>query len=208
MTRHAVDRVFYLVPIIYAGYIFGAAIGLATTSVALPLMLPRALFISPSPTDALFEIAIVILVDLLANFWFRMQAKQVEVTEQREQAVEAMVTAQEKLRTQIRNTMKYENELTALSSLSNSLVQSPTMKQSLRFAIDVVMKVMEVEVALIFSLEEETNELVLMAYEGVPWEFAQSVDRVRLGESFNGRVAETGEPLVVGDTPDSRGDII
>jgi hypothetical protein len=95
LTRHAVDRVFYLVPIIYAGYIFGQAIGLATTSVALLLMLPRALFISPSPNDVLFEIAIVILVGLLANFWFRMQAKQVEVTEQRGQAVKAMVTAQE-----------------------------------------------------------------------------------------------------------------
>jgi signal transduction protein with GAF and PtsI domain len=101
--------------------------------------------------------------------------------------------------------MQYENELIALSSLSSSLVQSPIMKQSLRFAIYVVMKVMEVEVALTFSLEEETNELVLMAYEGVPWEFAQSVDRVRLGESFNGRVAETGEPLVVGDTPEDPG---
>lgn len=205
LTRHAVDRVFYLVPIIYAGYIFGAATGLAITSVVLLLMLPRALFISPSPPDALFETATVILVGVLANLWLRARAKQVEVAEQRKQAVVAMATAQEKLRAQIRNTMQYEKKLTALSSLSNSLVQSLEMEPIMRSAIDIVMEVMRVEVVLIFILEEETGELVLMAYEGVSPEFVQSVGRMRLGEGFNGRVAETGEPLVVENASEEPG---
>jgi len=205
LIRHTVDRVFYLVPTIYAGYIFGTAMGLATISVALLVMLPRALFISPSPPDALFETAIVILVGVLTNLWFRTRAKQMKAVEEREQATAAMVTAQEKLRSQIRNTMDYEKKLTTLSNISSLLTQSLEMKSSLRSAIDMVIEVMGVEVALLFVLEEETRELVLTAYEGVSQKFAQSVDRMRLGEGFNGRVAETGEPLLVEDASDDPG---
>ena len=197
LTRHTVDRVFYLVPIIYAGYIFGTKIGLATTFVTLLLMLPRALFISPSPPDALFETATVILVGVLVNLWFRTRAKQMKAVEEREQATAAMVTAQERLRAQIRNTMKYQKKLTTLSNISNLLTQSLETKSSLHSAMDMVMEAMGVEVVLLFSLEGKTKELVLTAYGGVSQEFAQSVGRMRLGEGFNGRVAETGEPLLV-----------
>jgi len=119
--------------------------------------------------------------------------------EEREQATAVMVTAQEKLRSQIRNTMKYEKKLTSLSNISSLLTQSLEMKSPLRSAIDMVMELMGVEVVLLFVLEEKTRELVLTAYEGVSPKFAQSVDRMRLGEGFNGRVAETGEPLLVED---------
>jgi PAS domain S-box-containing protein len=199
LTRHAVDRVFFLIPVIYAGYVFSAAVGLVTAFVALLLMLPRALFISPTPADALFETAIAILVGILANLWFRAQAKQVKAIKEREQAVAAMLTTQDKLRAQIRNTMKYEKELTGLSTLSSLLTRSLEMEPLLRSAIDMVMELMRVEVVLIFSLEEKTGELVLIAYEGVLRGFAQAVDRMKLGEGFNGRVAETGEPSLVED---------
>jgi len=199
LTRHAVDHMFYLVPIIYAGYIFAAAVGLATTSVALLLMLPRALFISPSPADALLGTAIVILVGVLVNLWFRARAKQMKAIEEREQATAAMVTAQERLRSQVRNTMSYEKKLITLSNISSLLVQSLDLKSLPRSAIDMVMEVMGVEIVLLFILEEKTGELVVMDYKGVPQKFAQSVDRMRLGEGFNGRVAETGEPLLVED---------
>ena len=199
LTRHAVDRLLYLVSIIYAGYIFGTTIGLATTFVTLLLMLPRAIFISPSLPDALFETATVILVGVLVNLWFRTRAKQMKAVEEREQATAAMVTAQERLRSQIRSTMKYEKKLTTLSNISNLLTQSLETKSSLRSTMDMVMEAMGVEVALLFSIDEKTKELVLIAYGGVSQEFAQSVGRMRPGEGFNGRVAETGEPLLVED---------
>jgi len=198
-TRHAVDRVLYLISIIYAGYIFGTKIGLATTFVTLLLMLPRAIFISPSPPDALFETATVILVGVLANLWFRTRAEQMKAIEEREQAMVAMVTAQERLRAQIRNTIKYEKRLTTLSNISNLLTQSLETKSSLRSAMDMVMETMGVEVVLLFSIEEKTKELVLIAYGGVSQKFVQSIGRMRPGEGFNGRVAETGEPLLVED---------
>jgi len=78
-TRHAVDRVLFLGPIIYAGYVFGATAGLAMTFAVLLLMLPRALLISPTPTDALVEVVAVVLVGVLANLWLRARTKQMEV---------------------------------------------------------------------------------------------------------------------------------
>jgi PAS domain S-box-containing protein len=48
-------------------------------------------------------------------------------------------------------------------------------------------------------VEDCSGDLVLEAYDGVSDEFAAAVERIKLGEGFNGRVAETGEPLVVTD---------
>jgi len=79
-TRHAVDRVLFLGPVIYAGYAFGGVAGLAMTFTVLLLMLPRALLISSTPVDALFEVVAVVLVGALANLWLRARTKQMEVT--------------------------------------------------------------------------------------------------------------------------------
>jgi len=79
-TRHAVDRVLFLGPVIYAGYAFGGVAGLAMTFTVLLLMLPRALLISSTPVDALFEVVAVVLVGALANLWLRARTRQMEVT--------------------------------------------------------------------------------------------------------------------------------
>ncbi|MDD5094781.1 MAG: GAF domain-containing protein [Dehalococcoidia bacterium] len=199
LQRHSVDRIFYLVPIIYAGYIFGATAGLALTAVSLFAMLPRILFISTTPTDAVFETGAVVLVGILANFWFRARARQMKAMREREQSTASMFTAQEKLRSQIRNTMRYQQKLTTLSKLSSLLAQSLEMDRLQRMAIDLVVEVMGVEVVLLFILEDKTGELVVMDFEGVSPEFARLVDRIKVGEGFNGWVAQTGEPLLVDD---------
>jgi len=61
------------------------------------------------------------------------------------------------------------------------------------------MEVMNVDVALIYLLDERSQELMLKVYLGVPEEFAIGVERVKIGEGFNGQVAESGEPLLVED---------
>ena len=162
-------------------------------------MLPRALFISETPVDALFEIGTVFLVGVVANLWFRTRAKYMIASVQREQAITAMTTAQEKLRAQIRNTMKREKELTALSELSSLLADSLEVEPPLHSAINMVMEITGVEVVLIYSLDEDTALLTVVAYEGVNHEFAESLNRKKIGEGFNGRVAETGTPMVVED---------
>lgn len=199
LPHHTFERVLFLVPISYAGYIFGLAAGLVTTAIALTIMLPRVIFISPDSVDAVMQVGGVVIVGVLVNLWFRARAGEAQATAVRQQVLAAMTVAQEKLRAQIRNTMRHEKELTALSKLSSALAVSLEMGPLLRSAIAMVMEIMRVEVVLIYNLDEGARELTVVAYEGVPPEFAQSVDRMSVGEGFNGRVAETGEPLLIED---------
>lgn len=95
--------------------------------------------------------------------------------------------------------MYRSRRLIILSTLSGLLAQAEKLEDIFSTAIEMVADVMEIEVVLIYSLDARRNELVLSAYRGVPAEFAKGVDRMKLGEGFNGRVAETGEPLMVSD---------
>jgi two-component system sensor histidine kinase DegS len=77
LTRHAVERVFLLLPISYLGLVFGLKAGLASLGVALAIMLPRAIWVSSSPPDALFESAGVIVIGGLVNLWFHFHRRDI-----------------------------------------------------------------------------------------------------------------------------------
>ena len=49
LDRHAFERILYLAPIVWAGFMFGWRGALITSLAAIACMLPRALFISLSP---------------------------------------------------------------------------------------------------------------------------------------------------------------
>jgi PAS domain S-box-containing protein len=62
LTRHAFERVLYLAPIVWAGFLFGWRGAFITSLAALVCMLPRAVFISLYPIDALFETSAVFII--------------------------------------------------------------------------------------------------------------------------------------------------
>jgi PAS domain S-box-containing protein len=62
LTRHAFERVLFMAPIVWAGFLFGWKGAFATSLAALALMLPRALFVSNSRTDAILETAAVFII--------------------------------------------------------------------------------------------------------------------------------------------------
>jgi PAS domain S-box-containing protein len=171
LDRHAFERIFYLAPIIWAGFLFGRRGAVTTSVVALACMLPRAIFISPYPSDALFETGAVFVVGNLVAITFNSLNKE-----------------------RVRRVY-----LAAVNQISGVLSQSLELNQVLGNAIDNVIDVMQVEIALVFLLDEEAGQLTLAAYRGVSEGFGQSVGRIKLGEGFNGMVAETGEPLYVED---------
>lgn len=88
LTRHAVERVFLLLPISYVGLVFGLKAGLVSLGVALAIMLPRAIWVSTSPPDAIFESAGIIVIGGLVNLWFHFHRRDIA---QRKSA-EAMLT--------------------------------------------------------------------------------------------------------------------
>jgi len=94
LTRHAFERILYLAPIVWAGFLFGWRGAIITSLAALACMLPRAVFISPSPLDAIFETSAVFIVGNVLAISFnalrkeRERRTQLEVTQQELQASE------------------------------------------------------------------------------------------------------------------------
>ncbi len=62
LTRHAFERILYLAPIVWAGFMFSFRGAFIASLIALALMLPRALMESSARIDALFETAAVFII--------------------------------------------------------------------------------------------------------------------------------------------------
>ncbi len=194
LTRHTMDRILFILPMIYAGFVFRLWAGLAVCFVALIIMLPRAILISTSPGDALLEVGSVLLIGVLVCFWLESRLKR---KEERQQATRELETMQQDLQAHIRLSRSNEKRLATINAISDMLSRSLELGLVLRNALDMVMEVMEVEAAVILSIDTGSQELRLMAYEGVSDRFIQDIDHMKLGEGFNGQVALTGQPLIV-----------
>jgi len=181
-----------MVPIIYAGFLFGRRASFVISLIALAAMLPRAIILSPQPADALVETgAIFILANTVALSLDTLR-------KERERRSE-LETVESALQSQLYVIKENERRLTALNQVSDILSQSLELEKVLDKATENVMDVMQVEAALIYLLDEEAGELSLAAHRGISQEFVREVGRFKLGEGFNGRVAETGEPLYIED---------
>lgn len=93
LTRHSLDRVLLLIPIIYASFVFGVRGGITSMAAAYAIMLPRAILLSAFPRDALLESIGVLATGSLVNVWFYMYRR--IITERKE--------AEESLRESERN---------------------------------------------------------------------------------------------------------
>ena len=88
LQRHTFERILYLAPIVWAGFLFGWRGGFVTSLAGLTCMLPRTIFISPYPIDALFETGGVFIVSNVLTISFaslrkeRVYRTQLEVAHQ------------------------------------------------------------------------------------------------------------------------------
>lgn len=196
LTRHALERILFLVPIIYSAFIFGLTAGLFTSSAALVAMLPRAIFISLVPADALLETMGIFVIGALASLGLWRLAKE---KERAQVYLGELQSAHKILQQYVQSARASEKRLTILNAISGVMGESLEPETVLRKAVQMVSELMEVEVTLIYSLDEETGELMLAAYEGVSDEFAQVVGRMKVGEGLYGEVAKTGQAIVVED---------
>jgi two-component system sensor histidine kinase DegS len=176
LTRHAVERVIFLLPVAGATFAFGQAGGLATLTLAILIMLPRALLISDYPGDALVEIGAVAIVGYIVIWMIEIQEREKRLRQ------------------------KAASRLRAINAVTAIVTGSLELEQILNGALDKVLEVTGLDAGLIFSLEKQPQELILIAYRGMSRESAAGVDRLELGEGFCGRVAQSGEPMVVRDS--------
>ncbi len=86
LDRHAFERILCLAPIVWAGFLFGWRGALITSLAALAAMLPRAIFISPHPLDALFETSAVFVIGNVLAISFASLRKEREYRTQMEVA--------------------------------------------------------------------------------------------------------------------------
>jgi len=113
--------------------------------------------------------------------------------------MEAADRFQKELSAQTLLNSQQQKQLEAFIGFSTRLSQSLELTQVLQTGVHMVMEMMRVQFVLLFALDEKAGELRIVAYEGIPQEFADSIDRIKMGEGFAGRVAQTGEPLVIED---------
>jgi len=174
---------------------------LITSLAALAAMLPRAILISPAPGDALVETGGILVIGIVASWgiWTRAQER-----DKTKAALAELHSAHEVLQRYVQSARRDEKRRTILSTISALLGASLQLEKTLQRAIHMVSELMEVEVTLIFSLDEENNKLKLVAYEGVSDEFARAVDGQEIGSGYYGEVAKTSQPMVVDNTSNDR----
>ena len=73
MTRHALDRILFIIPVISATFLARRKGALIVSFAALAAMLPQAILLSPVPIDALVETGGVFAIGLVAawGIWSR-----------------------------------------------------------------------------------------------------------------------------------------
>jgi signal transduction histidine kinase len=190
LDRHAFERILYLAPIVWSGFLLGWRGAFVTSLIALGCMLPRAFLFSEHPRDSMFEIGAVFIIGNVLTISFYSLRKERDYRTQLE-------ATQKELQANIQIIQEDKKQLSTINRISSSLTQSLELNQVLDAAIDNVHGFMQVDLAQIFLLDEKAGKLNLVAYRGIPEEFARAVDSLNIGEGFNGRVAKSGEPLFV-----------
>lgn len=186
-ARYSTYRILSVIPVAYAAFIFRwQGGGVAALLIAL-LLLPRAIFFSSETAEAVTETIAFFFIGLLVTWLIHQQQRALDQAEK----------LKEELRIDVEVITENEKRLDALNRISSTVSESLELETILNNAIDYVVDVMHADVAWIFLLDERSSELSLAVHRGSSEELARGVDRLKVGEGFNGRVVQTGEPLFV-----------
>lgn len=192
LDRHSLERILYLAPIVWSGFLFGQRGVVATSFIALACMLPRAIAISDHPTDAVLESIAVFTIGMVVALSFKSLREEHNRRTQLEMA-------EKRLQLQLQVIMENERKLGALNQMSAILSESLQLNDVLDRAVRNVVDVTKVDVAMIALLDEEAGELVVSAHHGASSEFVLAVGRMKVGRGLQDNVSESGELLLVED---------
>jgi PAS domain S-box-containing protein len=190
LARYSTFRILSIIPVAYAAFVFRLKGGVITAIFISLALLPRAVLFSDQVSESVTETIAFFFIGLLVSWLIHRQ----------QQAVHQLENAQQKLQADVQIIKDDEKRLTALNQLASTVSESLELSYVLSNAIDNVVDVMQADVAWIFLLNEETSELSLAAQRGSSEELSRGVDRLKLGEGFNGSVAQSGQPLFVEDS--------
>ena len=106
-TRHSLDRILIVLPVVYTAFVYGLRNGLIGLGIGILIMLPRALFFSPSRADAIVESLEVIMISGLIIIWYDGMQKS---RERHLQDIAELETAREKLRYYLQQITRTQEE--------------------------------------------------------------------------------------------------
>jgi PAS domain S-box-containing protein len=189
LARYSTYRILSIIPVAYAAFVFRWQGGVISAVLIGLALLPSAILFSSPVSAAVTETIAFFLISLLVTWLIHRQ----------QLAVRQLENAQQELQADIQIIKDDEKRLSALNQISGTVSESLELSQVLSSAIDNVVDVMQADVAWIFLLDEKSGELSLAAHRGSSEELSRGVDKLKLGEGFNGRVAQSGQPLFVED---------
>ena len=191
------ERVFLLIPVFYAGFAFGLVGGVSSLLISLAIMLPRAIILTTDRPDALLDVGMVSAVGVMLNLWLEGHRRE---RGRREQAFQTLEVAKQEIQQYVRAVENNEKALATVNAVCLVASQSLDLQQVLETTIDRVRDTMDLDVALAFLLNDDTQELELKAYRGVSQDFVEGLRGLTVGEGFNGTVAKSGQPLLVANS--------
>jgi signal transduction histidine kinase len=86
-----------------------------------------------------------------------------------------------------------------LNQLASVVSQSLDLEEVLYSALDMVLEATELDTGGIYLRDEKTGMLAISAQRGFDPDSLSEIDQLGPGEGFSGKVAQSGEPLVVRD---------
>ena len=93
--------------------------------------------------------------------------------------------------------IRQNEDLSAINSISETLSSSINMHDVISRVLEKVLEIMNIETGLIFLLNERTNTLKCFHSYGLPDYIVDTLKELRIGEGIAGRVAATGEPIII-----------
>ncbi len=181
LHRHAVERVLFILPVAAAAFSIGSRGGVITLAAAILIMLPRALWLSFHPADAVAE---TIAVAVVGGF--------------------VLWTVQSNERERMLH-HKAAARMRAFNAVCSIVARSLDLEQVLTESLDKVLEVTDLEIGLMYCLDPNTDELVLHAHRGLAATTVNSLNRVCLEEGPYGQVARSGEPVALEDPSENHG---
>jgi two-component system, sporulation sensor kinase E len=94
------------------------------------------------------------------------------------------------------------NPLAAINAVAVAIGRFSSLQSMLEYALDQVLDVVQTEAGCVYLLDEDREELDLVVHRGLPEALMRDIDRIKLGEGLSGRVALTGEPIVIRNLKD------
>ncbi|HPI91917.1 MAG TPA: ATP-binding protein [Deltaproteobacteria bacterium] len=96
-----------------------------------------------------------------------------------------------------RRLMRQNQDLAAVNTISKTLSSSIELKEVLQNTLEQVLQIMNIEMGLIYVLDEKRKTLRCELFHGMPEEVMQTVRELKLGEGIAGRVAISGKPMII-----------